>query len=99
MMEIALEAGADDVQSSAEFHEVTCPPERFLEVKANLEKAGLPLQSADLIMAADNTISLELDHARKIKRLMDALDEQDDVEAVYTNSDISDEVMAALAKE
>lgn len=99
MMEIALEAGADDVQSSTEFHEITCSPERFHEVKANLEKAGLALQSADLIMVADNTISLELDHARKIKRLMDALDEHDDVEAVYTNSDISDEVMAALAKE
>jgi YebC/PmpR family DNA-binding regulatory protein len=99
MMEIALEAGADDVSSSTEFHEITCSPDRFLEVKANLEKAGLPVQSADLVMVADNTISLDLDHARKIKRLMDALDDQDDVEAVYTNSDISDEVMAALAKE
>ncbi len=99
MMEIALDAGADDVQSSAEIHEITCSPDRFHEVKANLEKAGLAVQSADLVMVADNTISLELDHARKIKRLMDALDEHDDVEAVYTNSDISDEVMTALAKE
>lgn len=99
IMEIALEAGADDVQSSAEIHEITCTPDRFHEVKANLEKAGLVVQSADLVMVADNTISLDLEHARKIKRLMDALDDHDDVEAVYTNSDISDEVMSALAKE
>ena len=99
MMEVALEAGADDVQSSAEIHEITCAPARFHDVKAALEKAGLPIQSADLSMIADNTISLDLEHARKIRRLIDALDEHDDVEAVYTNSDISDEVMAALAKE
>lgn len=99
MMEQALEAGADDVQSSAQIHEITCAPERFHDVKAALEKAGLELQSADLMMVADNTISLDLEHARKIKRLIDALDEHDDVEAVYTNSDISDEVMATLAQE
>lgn len=99
MMELALEAGADDVQSSAEIHEIICAPEKFHEVKANLEKAGLQIQSADLMMVADNTISLDLEHARKIKRLIDALDEHDDVEAVYTNSDISDEVMTTLAKE
>lgn len=99
MMEIALEAGADDVQSSSEFHEVTTSPERFHDVKAALEQAGLPIQSADLSMVAGNTISLDLEQARKIKRLIDALDEHDDVEAVYTNSDFSDEVMAALAKE
>ena len=99
MMEVALEAGADDVSSGAEIHEITCSPDRFLEVKSNLEKAGLPVQSADLVMVAGNTISLDLEHARKIKRLMDALDEHDDVEAVYTNSDISDEVMTALARE
>jgi YebC/PmpR family DNA-binding regulatory protein len=99
MMELALEAGADDVQSSAEIHEITTSPDGFHEVKAALEKAGLAIQSADLSMVASNTISLDLEHARKIKRLIDALDEHDDVEAVYTNSDISDEVMAELARE
>lgn len=99
LMEIALEAGADDVQSSAEIHEITCRPDRFHEVKQNLDSAGLTLQSADLLMIAENNISLDLQTARKIRRLIDALDEHDDVEAVYSNSDISDEVMAQLAKE
>ncbi|MDO8629430.1 MAG: YebC/PmpR family DNA-binding transcriptional regulator [Phycisphaerales bacterium] len=99
ILEVALEAGADDVQTSAEFHEVTCMPDRFHEVKQNLESAGVTLQSADLLMVAENNISLDLATARKVRRLIEALDDHDDVEAVYSNSDISDEVMAELAKE
>jgi transcriptional/translational regulatory protein YebC/TACO1 len=98
-MEIALEAGADDVLTSAEIYEVTCSSERFHEVKQNLESAGVTLQSADLLMVAENNISLDLATARKVRRLIEALDDHDDVEAVYSNSDISDEVMAELAKE
>ncbi len=98
MMEVALDAGADDVQTSAETYELTCAPDRFHEVKQNLESVGMTMQSADLLMIAENNISLDLETARKVQRLIEALDEHDDVDAVYTNSDISDDVMAELAK-
>lgn len=99
LMEIALDAGADDVSSSEHIHEVTCHPDVFHEVKQKIEAAGIKVQSADVAMLASNSISLDLESARKVKRLIDALEEHDDVDAVYSNSDIPDDVVAALAKE
>jgi len=99
MMELALEAGADDVSSSEEIHEITCRPEVFLEVKDAIEKAGVAVQSADIAMVASSSISLDLTAARKVKRLIDALEDQDDVDSVYSNSDLADDVVAALSKE
>jgi YebC/PmpR family DNA-binding regulatory protein len=98
IMEIALEAGADDVSSSQLIHEITCLPEAFEAVKQKIEEAEIEIQSADLSMVADNVISLDLDGARKVMRLLDALEDHDDVDAVYSNSDVPDEVVAELAK-
>jgi YebC/PmpR family DNA-binding regulatory protein len=99
IMEVALEAGADDVSSSEHIHEVTCRPEVLHDVKQRIEAAGIVVQSADVAMVASSSISLDLATARKVKRLIDALEEHDDVDAVYSNSDIPDDVVAALAKE
>lgn len=99
IMEIALEAGADDVTTSKDIHEVMTSPDNFESVRNSIQSAGIEIQSADLSMVADNLMSLELDQARKVMRLIDALDEHDDVDAVYSNTDISDDVVAALAKE
>ncbi len=99
IMEIALEAGADDVHSSELVHEVITSPESFEEVKKAVETASVEIQSADLSMVADNEITLDLDTARKVLRLIDKLEEQEDVDAVYTNIDIPDDVVAELAKE
>jgi len=100
LMEIALEAGADDVTSSAHIHEVNTSPDSFETVRDAIKAAGIEIQSADLSMVAANLIRLdEVDVARKVMKLIDALDEQDDVDSVYTNSDVPDEVIAALSKE
>ncbi len=99
LMEIALDAGADDVSSSEHIHEVTCRPEVYHEVKQGIEASGIAIQSADIAMVANSSISLNLESARKVKRLIDALEEHDDVDAVYSNSDIPDDVVATLAKE
>jgi len=99
IMEIALEAGADDVSSSSMIHEIRCSPSSFDAVRRTLEQRGVEIQSADLSMVASNEVTLDLETARKVMRLIDALDEHDDVEAVYTNSDIPDEVIAQLSKE
>lgn len=99
LMEIALEAGADDVRSSELVHEVITTPEAFEGVKNAIEAASIEIQSADISMVADNEITLDLNTARKVLRLIDKLEEQEDVDAVYTNIDIPDDVVAQLAKE
>ncbi len=99
IMEIALEAGADDVESSEQTHEIVCSPETFESVKDALTAAGIELGSAELSMVADNEIELDLDKARKVMRFVDALEDHDDVDAVYSNSCIPDDILTELAKE
>ncbi len=99
VLEIALEAGADDVTSSELIHEIICSPEAFDDVRKAIAEAEIEVESADLSMVADNLITLDLDRARKVMRLLDALEEHDDVDAVYSNSDLPDDVVAQLTKE
>lgn len=99
IMEIALEAGAEDVMSSEHVHEVRCAPDAFEDVKKAIESASIEISSADLSMVAANEITLDIDAARKVMRLIDSLDEHDDVDAVYSNADVPDDVMNRLAKE
>jgi transcriptional/translational regulatory protein YebC/TACO1 len=99
IMETALEAGAEDISTTADAHEITCTADAFEQVKNIISEAGIEIESADLSMVADNDVALDLNKARKVMRLVDALEEHDDVEAVYSNSDIPDEVLEQLAKE
>lgn len=99
MMEIALEAGAYDVHSSELVHEVITSPEMFEDVRNAIVAASVEIESADIRMVADNEITLDLNTARKVLRLIDRLEEQEDVDAVYTNIDIPDDVVAQLANE
>ncbi|MGD2109707.1 MAG: YebC/PmpR family DNA-binding transcriptional regulator [Phycisphaerae bacterium] len=99
MMELALEAGADDVSTSEFIHEVMTSPEAYETVKKAIEEAEIAIESADISMVADNLISLDLDRAKKVLRLIDALEDHDDVDAVYTNTDVPDDVVAQLSKE
>jgi transcriptional/translational regulatory protein YebC/TACO1 len=98
-MEIALEHGAEDVATSAGVHEVTCLPEAFSDLKAAFEEAEIPVQSADVTMVASTHMTPDAETARKIVKLMDALDEHDDVNTVSSNCDIPDEILAELAAE
>ncbi len=99
IMEIALESGADDVDSSEMIHEITCSPEAFEDVRQAITEAGIEIQSADLSMVSENLITLDLAKARKVMRLIDALEDHDDVDAVYSNSDVPDDVITELSKE
>ncbi|MBU0719399.1 MAG: YebC/PmpR family DNA-binding transcriptional regulator [Planctomycetes bacterium] len=99
IMELALEAGADDIDTSEHIYEITCSPEVFEAVRDAIRNAGIETQSADLAMVAANQITLDLAKARSVMRLIDNLEEHDDVDAVYSNSDVPDDVIAALAKE
>lgn len=97
LMELALEAGADDFESSAEIYEITTTPQGFEEVKHAIEAAGIAVASADVSMVAANSVTLDLAAARKVTNLIDALDDHDDVESVYSNMDIPDDVIEQLA--
>ena len=99
VLEVALEAGADDVSTSELIHEVVCRPEIFESVRQALTDAGIPLESADISMVSDTQVTLDLDTARKVMRLVDALEEHDDVDAVYSNSDVPDNVIAQMSKD
>ena len=99
LMEIALEAGADDLSSEGEEFEITTSFEAFETVRHALEKANIKPSSAELTKIGENPVMLEGDNASKVVKLVDALDELDDTQHVYANFDVSAETMAKLEKE
>jgi transcriptional/translational regulatory protein YebC/TACO1 len=89
IMEAALEAGAEDVMSNADGSiEVICAPADFDAVKAALEKAGLKPEAAEVTMKALNETELAGAEAEKLQALLDALEELDDVQNVYTTASL-----------
>ncbi len=96
LMELALEAGADDIQTEDEVYEVTTAPGDFMTVRQSLEDAGLKFVEAELTMVPKNTVRVEGKEAGQVLRMMDAFDELDDVQHAYANFDIPDEVMETL---
>ena len=97
IMEAALEAGADDVESSDDGSiQVTTTPESFTSVKEAMFAAGFETDMAEITMNPSTTVELELADAEKVMRLVDTLEDLDDVQNVYTNADFSDEVMQQL---
>jgi len=97
IMEAALEAGADDVTSNDDGSvDVLTTPEAFVDVKEAMVAAGHEPETSDITMQASTTVDLELEDAEKVMRLVDALEDLDDVQNVYSNADFSDEVMAQL---
>lgn len=97
LMEQALEAGAEDIVSNDDGSiDVITTPETFTEVKETLIAAGLKPQHADIEMKASVTVDMDLEGAEKIMRLIDMLEDLDDVQNVYSNADFSEEVMAQL---
>lgn len=94
----AIEAGAEDVLTEGDVFEVRCDQSDFMAVRENLEAAGIKFSSAELTMIPKDTISLDESGARKILRLLDALEDNDDVQEVYANFDITDDVMEAIAE-
>jgi YebC/PmpR family DNA-binding regulatory protein len=96
LMEIALEAGAEDVRQDKDVFEVITAPADFETVRQALEQAAIPFSDAEVTMLPQNTQTLEGKEAEQMIRLMDTLEDCDDVQKVYTNADISDEVMSRL---
>jgi YebC/PmpR family DNA-binding regulatory protein len=96
IMEAAMEAGAEDLADEDDHWVVTCSPTDLVAVRSALEGAGLPPTSSDLSMVPTSTIEVrDESEAKKVLRLIEALDDHDDVQNVYANFDIPDSVMAA----
>jgi YebC/PmpR family DNA-binding regulatory protein len=91
---IAIDAGADDVKLSGETYEVTCPPDAFQKVSESLEAAKLPTDIAEIQRVPSSTVDLNLDTSRRILKLVEELEDQDDVQSVTANYNIPDEIMA-----
>jgi YebC/PmpR family DNA-binding regulatory protein len=96
VMMIALDAGAEDIRSTGDVHEVITSSHDLFPVNDALIAAGVVVESADLIQLPSTTIAVDASTAAKIFRLVDALEDLDDVQTVYANYDIDDEVMAQL---
>ncbi len=89
----AVEAGAEDMRTTSDEYEITTAPEDFAAVRRVLEQARYALTSAEITMAPKSTVPLEGKEAQQVLRLMDALEDHDDVQHVYANFDIPDEVL------
>ncbi|PPE67790.1 YebC/PmpR family DNA-binding transcriptional regulator [Caldimonas caldifontis] len=91
VMEVALEAGAEDVLTDDDGSiEVLCAPADFEAVQRALEAAGLKPEVAEVTMRAENTVSLEGEDAARMRKLLDAIEDLDDVQEVYHNAEIND---------
>ena len=98
LMELVLEAGADDLREDGASWEITGPPECLEPIKQALAARGLTPTAAEISMMPQNTIHLEGSQAQQVLRLLDALEEHDDVLHVYANFDIAEkEIEAAMA--
>ncbi len=97
--ELAIEAGAQDVESDDEFYEIITEAEDFGTVKDALEADLGDPSEGKLIFRPNTTTELDEDKARTLMKMIDVLEDNDDVQAVYSNFEVSDEVMAKLAEE
>ncbi|ABM28007.1 YebC/PmpR family DNA-binding transcriptional regulator [Nitratidesulfovibrio vulgaris] len=96
LMEVALEAGAEDVTDEGESWEVVTAAADFNAVREALEAAGVEMQSAEFTMVPQNEIEVDVETGRKLMRLVDALEDNDDVQNVHANFDLPDELLAEL---
>jgi YebC/PmpR family DNA-binding regulatory protein len=97
LMEVALEAGADDLEDEGDTWRVTSPPSDLPAVRAALEEAGIPFDSADVTMLPTSTVPLETaEQAKSVLKLIDLLDDHDDVQDVYANFDIPDDILQTV---
>ena len=96
LMEAALEAGADDLRDEGDVWEIQTAMADFNAVREAFEAAGLEMISAELNQVPQTTIEVDLETARKLLRFIELLEDNDDVQNVYSDADISDEIMAQL---
>jgi YebC/PmpR family DNA-binding regulatory protein len=93
VMSVALDAGADDVMLGGDAYEVTCDPTAYAQVKTAFEKANLTLTSAAIAQVGKVPVDCDTEIGKKVLKLLDALDDHDDVQNVYSNLNVTDDMM------
>lgn len=97
LMELALGAGADDMQLAGDVFEITCAPATYDALKRALDDKEIPTEVAEIAMVPQNTVAIDnVDTARKVINLMDGFDDHEDVQNAFANFDISDDILAKL---
>ena len=97
LMGIALDAGADDMKRTGSVFEITCDPTHFNQVQDALKKNNINPQVAELMQIGKALVDADAETARKVMKLVEALDDHDDVQNVYTNLNLTEEVAAEMA--
>ena len=92
LMEVALEAGAEDVRDDVDSFEIITDPDLFEDVKASIEAKGIPLVDPEVTMVPQTMTPVEGETAQRLIRLVEALEDLDDVQKVYTNADLPDDL-------
>src|SRR5689334_10455993 len=93
LMGLALDAGAEDLRRNGNHYEITTDPTSFAPVRAALEKAGLKIESAEVAQVPKAAVDVDEETGKKVSRLMEALDDHDDVQNVYTNAHLTEAMM------
>ena len=94
---VAAEAGADDITPLGNTIEIITPFDAFDSVRTAVEEAGIQIEVAEISMIPQNMVELEVKQAEQVIRLMEALEDSDDVQKVYANFDFPDEILEAAA--
>jgi len=96
LLELAIDAGADDMQTVDDYYEITTSVGSFEPVRKAIEDAEIKTQSSELTRIPQNTVNVEEKHCKSLLRLMDTLEDHDDIQKVYSNFEITDEIMATV---
>jgi len=91
-----IDAGAEDIDDEDDFFEIKVLPSEFMKVKGNLEKDNLEIKSSEIVFVPKSTVKLSKGDAVKALKLINSLDEHDDVQNVYSNLEISDEILSEI---
>ncbi len=94
---VAIDAGAEDIGTDDDMFEITCEPSDLAAVRAALDKAGIEVESAEVAQVPKTRVELDEEGATKLLRLIDGLEELDDVDAVHANFDVDAEVLERVA--
>jgi YebC/PmpR family DNA-binding regulatory protein len=98
LLEIALEAGAEDLKTEGELYEITTPPEAVDDVRSAIEARGIAMETAEVTMIPKDTVKLSKEsEASSMMKMYDLLEDHDDIQKVYANFDIPDELLEKLA--
>lgn len=96
LMLAALESGAEDITEEEEFFEVTCPMEEFHNLKTGLKEAGFNVKESELQQIPKSTVNITGSDAKKLMNLLEALEDHDDVQNVWSNADLDEDTLAEL---